>query len=125
MLGDEGRLTQVVGNLVGNALRHTPEGTPFTVGVGLSGGQAVVQVADQGPGLPPGAAERVFERFYRADPARGADSGGTGLGLSIAAALVEAHGGTISAASPPVRGAVFVVRLPAYSRSSSSAPSGR
>ncbi|GAA3469591.1 sensor histidine kinase [Nonomuraea roseola] len=125
VLGDEGRLTQVVGNLVGNALKHTPEGTPFTVGVGLSGGQAVVQVADQGQGLPPGAADRVFERFYRADPARGADSGGTGLGLSIAAALVEAHGGTISATSPPGRGAVFLVTLPAYSRSSSSAPSGR
>ncbi|WP_431894907.1 sensor histidine kinase [Nonomuraea sp. bgisy101] len=125
VLGDEARLGQVIGNLVGNALKHTPHGTPFTVRVGVEAGQAVVEVADQGPGLPGEALDRVFERFYRADPARGLDSGGTGLGLSIAAALTDAHGGTISAACPPGGGALFQVRLPLYSSSSSSAPSGR
>ncbi len=115
VLGDEARLRQVVGNLVGNVLRHTPPGTAFRVGVGMvPGGQAVIEVADDGPGLAPGDAGRVFERFYRADPARSrSDSGGTGLGLSIAAALVQAHGGTITADSEPGRGAVFRVRLPA------------
>ncbi|GLX10471.1 putative sensor histidine kinase PhoR [Microbispora sp. NBRC 16548] len=115
VLGDEARLRQVVGNLVSNALRHTPAGTAFRVGVGIvSGSQALIEVADDGPGLAPGDAERVFERFYRADPSRSrSDSGGTGLGLSIAAALVQAHGGTITADSEPGRGAVFRVRLPA------------
>ncbi|ETK30847.1 hypothetical protein MPTA5024_38160 [Microbispora sp. ATCC PTA-5024] len=114
VVGDETRLRQVIGNLVGNALRHTPPGTPFRVGVGvLTGPLAVIEVADEGPGLPPGDAQRVFERFYRADPARSRDSGGTGLGLSIAAALVQAHGGTITAESEPGHGAVFRVHLPA------------
>ncbi|MBX6381667.1 MAG: HAMP domain-containing histidine kinase [Microbispora sp.] len=115
VLGDEARLRQVVGNLVSNALRHTPPGTAFRVGVGnMPGSQVVIEVADDGPGLAPGDAERVFQRFYRADPARSrSDSGGTGLGLSIAAALVQAHGGTITADSEPGRGAVFRVRLPA------------
>ncbi|WP_405087249.1 sensor histidine kinase [Microbispora sp. NBC_01389] len=114
VLGDEARLRQVVGNLVGNVLRHTPEGTAFRVGVGaLPGPVAVIEVADDGPGLAPGDAGRVFERFYRADPARSrADSGGTGLGLSIAAALVQAHGGTITADSEPGHGAVFRIRIP-------------
>ncbi|MEU8177315.1 HAMP domain-containing sensor histidine kinase [Microbispora hainanensis] len=115
VLGDEARLRQVVGNLVSNALRHTPKGTAFRVGVGIvSGSQALIEVADDGPGLASGDAERVFERFYRADPSRSrSDAGGTGLGLSIAAALVQAHGGTITADSKPGRGAVFRVRLPA------------
>ncbi len=120
-LGDEHRLRQVIGNLVGNALRHTPPGTAFRVGVGTlpddgsgGGGTVLIEVADEGPGLREEQAERVFERFYRADPARSrADTGGTGLGLSIAAAIVEAHGGTITAESPPGGGAVFQVRLPA------------
>jgi two-component system OmpR family sensor kinase len=117
--GDEARLRQVIGNLVGNALRHTPPGTAFRVGVGIVPGPdrpAVIEVADDGPGLGPGDIERVFERFYRVDPARSrADSGGTGLGLSIAAALVQAHGGTITAESEPGQGAVFRVRLPVCS----------
>ncbi|MEV7805936.1 HAMP domain-containing sensor histidine kinase [Microbispora sp. NPDC088329] len=114
VLGDEARLRQVVGNLVGNALRHTPAGTALRVGVGtVPESQVLIEVADDGPGLGPGDAERVFERFYRADPSRSrSDSGGTGLGLSIAAALVQAHGGTITADSEPGHGAVFRVRLP-------------
>ncbi|SEM35399.1 sensor histidine kinase [Nonomuraea pusilla] len=107
--GDEPRLGQVVGNLVTNALTHTPPGTAFQVRVGVEDGAAVLEVADEGPGFPQEVAERVFERFYRADPARGA--GGSGLGLSIAATLVEAHGGTISATSSEGKGATFRVTL--------------
>ncbi|MEO3867745.1 HAMP domain-containing sensor histidine kinase [Nonomuraea sp. B12E4] len=108
--GDETRLGQVLNNLVTNVLVHTPAGTPFQVRVGIDGEQAVVEVADEGPGFPQEVAERVFERFYRADPARG--TGGSGLGLSIAATLVEAHGGIIVAESEPGKGALFRVVLP-------------
>ncbi|MFI6785840.1 ATP-binding protein [Nonomuraea sp. NPDC050383] len=111
VVGDEPRLGQVLGNLIGNALTHTPPGTPFRVGVGVSGDRVELEVADEGPGFPQEIAELVFERFYRADPARGA--GGAGLGLSIAATLVEAHGGAITASSQPGKGAVFRVVLPA------------
>jgi two-component system, OmpR family, sensor kinase len=113
--GDEVRLRQVIGNLVGNALRHTPAGTPVEVVVrsGLLGGEApaaVLEVVDSGPGMPVEQAERVFERFYRADPAR--SRGGTGLGLAIVAGLVEAHGGTVSVDTAPGEGATFRVVLP-------------
>ncbi|TKK85097.1 HAMP domain-containing histidine kinase [Herbidospora galbida] len=111
IVGDEARLRQVLGNLVGNVLKHTPEGTGFTVAVGSEGTGVVIEVADEGPGLR--YPERVFERFYRDDPSRsrGARKGGAGLGLSIAAALVEAHGGRICAANGK-KGAVFRVELP-------------
>ncbi|MEU6716609.1 HAMP domain-containing sensor histidine kinase [Nonomuraea sp. NPDC046802] len=108
--GDESRLGQVLNNLVTNALTHTPPGTPFQVRVGIDGDKAVVEVADEGPGFSEEVAERVFERFYRADPARSA--GGSGLGLSIAATLVEAHGGVVMAESEPGKGALFRVILP-------------
>lgn len=112
--GDEARLHQVIANLVDNVLRHTPAGTAFRVGVGEVEGNVVVEVADEGPGLPVKDAERVFERFYRADPSRTrSGSGGAGLGLSIAAALAQAHGGVITVDSEPGRGATFRVTLPA------------
>ncbi|MBP2705567.1 HAMP domain-containing histidine kinase [Microbispora sp. RL4-1S] len=124
VLGDEARLRQVIGALVSNALRHTPPGTAFRVGVGVVPGPlAVIEVADDGPGLGPGETERVFERFYRSDPARSRDSGGTGLGLSIAAALVQAHGGTITARDEPGHGAVFRVQIRAESVQSQQAAS--
>ncbi|MEU8249262.1 HAMP domain-containing sensor histidine kinase [Nonomuraea sp. NPDC048916] len=109
--GDEPRLGQVLGNLVNNVLTHTPPGTPFQVRVGVLDGRVVAEVADEGPGFPPEVAERVFERFYRADPAR--STGGSGLGLSIVAKLVEAHGGVITASAEPGKGAAFRVTLPA------------
>jgi two-component system OmpR family sensor kinase len=116
VLGDEARLRQVTGNLLTNAVTHTPPGTAVgvTVGTMVEGGvqSAVLDVADSGPGLPAEQAARVFERFYRADAARTRASGGTGLGLSIVAALVAAHGGTVSVDTAPGRGAVFRVRLP-------------
>jgi two-component system OmpR family sensor kinase len=110
--GDEPRLRQVVGNLVTNALTHTPPGTPVAVIVGTEGSSAVLDVTDEGPGLAHDDAQRVFERFYRADAARSRSSGGTGLGLSIVAALVAAHGGTVRLDTAPGAGAAFRVRLP-------------
>jgi len=119
VLGDEGRLRQVISNLMGNALTHTPEGTPITVRIlaGHQGGDpavpcAILEVADQGPGLTKEQASRVFERFYRADQARGRRTGGTGLGLAIVAALVAAHGGTVSLDTAPGQGATFRITLP-------------
>jgi two-component system OmpR family sensor kinase len=115
--GDEQRLRQVIGNLVNNALSHTPAGTPVHVRIGSgtldSGDPAVVlDVADEGPGMTQEQARRVFERFYRADAARNRASGGTGLGLAIVAGLVSAHGGTVSVQTAPGEGADFQVRLP-------------
>jgi len=116
VLGDDQRLRQVLANLVNNALTHTPAGSPVEVRVGaapLDGRPgAAVEVVDHGPGLTPEQAERVFERFYRADPARSHAGGGTGLGLSIVAALVAVHGGTVQVDSVPGRGARFRVVLP-------------
>jgi two-component system OmpR family sensor kinase len=116
VLGDDQRLRQVLANLIDNALSHTPAGRPVEVRVGGAGldGQpaAAVEVVDHGPGLTAEQAERVFERFYRADPARSQAAGGTGLGLSIVAALVAVHGGTVQVDSVPGRGTRFRVVLP-------------
>jgi two-component system OmpR family sensor kinase len=121
VLGDEARLRQVMGNLVTNALVHTPGDARVTVTLGEEpappgaeedGGTVVVRVADEGPGMPPEDAARVFERFYRADPSRQRAAGGTGLGLAIVSSLVAAHGGTVELDTAPGAGAVFTVRLP-------------
>ncbi|HEX3828266.1 MAG TPA: HAMP domain-containing sensor histidine kinase [Sporichthyaceae bacterium] len=112
VLGDESRLRQVLHNLVSNAQRHTPPGTPIVVRVGVRDAVATVEVVDGGPGLPEYARHRIFERFYRTDTARGRDSGGAGLGLSIVAALVAAHSGAIDVVDTPGGGATFRVRLP-------------
>jgi two-component system OmpR family sensor kinase len=112
VLGDEPRLRQVLSNLMTNALTHTPAGTPVTIGVATEPGWAVLSVADRGPGLAPQDAQRVFERFYRADSSRARSRGGTGLGLSIVAALTAAHGGVTELDTAPGAGAVFRIRLP-------------
>jgi two-component system OmpR family sensor kinase len=124
VLGDEPRLRQVIGNLVTNALTHTPPGTPVTVRLSVDGPTAVTEVIDAGPGLDPEQADRVFQRFYRVDKARtrqaARDDGraqagghsGAGLGLAIVAALVAAHQGNVEVDSEPGRGATFRVRLP-------------
>ncbi|MEU7894382.1 HAMP domain-containing sensor histidine kinase [Nonomuraea sp. NPDC049152] len=113
--GDEVRLRQVVGNLMSNALTHTPQDTPVTIRVGATGATVFLEVVDKGPGLTPEQAERVFERFYRADSARARrseDDRGSGLGLAIVEALMEAHGGSVVVRSVPGEGATFRVELP-------------
>lgn len=111
--GDEARLRQIVNNLLSNARTHTPPGTPVHVRVTNGDGRARLEVTDEGPGLPAEVVEKVFERFYRADPARARATGGTGLGLSIVAAIAAAHGGSVDAGTGPGgRGARFTVELP-------------
>ncbi|MHB8339726.1 MAG: sensor histidine kinase [Mycobacteriales bacterium] len=135
--GDEARLRQVLANLLSNALAHTPAGSPVRVAVSRATGpggvdEALVEIADEGPGLTAEAAARVFERFYRADDARsrdhggsghggsghggsghgGSGHGGSGLGLSIVAAIVAAHAGRVDVATAPGQGARFQVALP-------------
>ena len=110
--GDDHRLRQVIGNLLANARLHTPAGTPVHVSVRTAGERVRLEVADEGPGLDAELAARVFERFFRADPARTRASGGSGLGLSIVAAVAEAHGGRVSVDTAPGAGARFVVELP-------------
>lgn len=112
VIGDEARLRQVLGNLVANALQHTPAGAAVTVRVGTAGDEAVLEVADQGPGMKSQDAQRVFERFYRADASRTRASGGAGLGLSIVDSLVRAHGGRVTVTTAPGQGCCFRVVLP-------------
>ena len=126
VVGDEGRLRQVLANLLSNALGHTPPGTPIAVRVRADEGSAELEVSDRGPGLESEEAAHVFEPFFRADPARGrvpseeanGNGRGTGLGLSIVAAIAEAHGGGAEVTSTPDEGATFTVRLPLEPRSS-------
>jgi two-component system OmpR family sensor kinase len=108
--GDPVRLRQVVDNLVGNALVHTPPGTFVRVSAAVEGAAGVVRVADQGPGLAPEQASQVFERFYRARASR--TGAGAGLGLAIVASLAHAHGGGARVRSEPGQGAVFEVWIP-------------
>jgi two-component system OmpR family sensor kinase len=110
--GDQGRLRQVLDNLLDNVRGHTPAGTAVSVTVGVDDAEVVLTVADRGPGLPPEVASRVFERFYRGDPARSRRTGGAGLGLSIVSAIVEAHGGSVRCLPSEGSGATFEVRLP-------------
>ncbi|MBG6183281.1 two-component system OmpR family sensor kinase [Arthrobacter sp. CAN_A214] len=116
-IGDESRIRQVVANLITNALRYTPNGTPIEIAVGvapvLSGhSNSVLEVRDHGPGISEEDAARVFERFYRADSSRHRQTGGTGLGLAIVAALVAQHDGTVRLEETPGGGATLSVRFP-------------
>lgn len=112
VLGDDPRLRQVLSNLVSNALQHTPDTAAITVRVGTEGGDAVLEVVDEGPGMSEQDVQRVFERFYRTDSSRARTSGGTGLGLSIVDSLTRAHGGTVTVISPPGAGCTFRVTIP-------------
>jgi two-component system OmpR family sensor kinase len=116
-LGDEAKLRQVVGNLVGNALRYTPEGTPIELAVGVRTAEdgtrrSVMEVRDHGPGVPDEEAARIFERFYRADTSRTRETGGSGLGLAIVAAIVGSHSGSVQVRKTDGGGATLVVSLP-------------
>lgn len=115
MLGDEPRIRQVLSNLIANALQHTPTSADVTVRVGTSDDDAVLEVADKGPGMSQEDASRVFERFYRTDSSRARASGGTGLGLSIVDSLVKAHGGAVTVTTAPGEGCCFRVTLPRVS----------
>jgi len=112
--GDEAKLRQVVTNLVGNAVNHTPAGTGIEIAVGsVEPGRARLEVRDHGEGVDPVKARKVFERFYRADPSRvRGNGGGNGLGLAIVAAIVGAHHGQVGVAATPGGGATFVIDLP-------------
>ncbi|GAA1511242.1 HAMP domain-containing sensor histidine kinase [Kribbella lupini] len=115
--GDEARLRQVVTNLVGNAVAHTPAGTPVRIGVGTADGHAILEISDQGPGLAPDQAARVFDRFYRADRSRSRAGGANaGLGLAIARSLTQAHGGEIELHTAVGEGACFRITLPLAAR---------
>lgn len=127
-VGDEGKIRQIIANLVTNALRYTPEGTPLEIAVGtvdvLPGSihadgrqvhgsrDSVIEIRDHGPGIDEEDANRVFERFYRADASRQRETGGTGLGLAIVAAIVAQHGGAVRLEQTPGGGATMSVRLP-------------
>jgi two-component system OmpR family sensor kinase len=112
VVGDHDRLRQIVDNLLANVRAHTPVDTPVRVSVAPDDGSAVIEVSDEGPGMSDEELERVFERFYRADPSRSRTSGGIGLGLSIVAAVAEAHDGRADARSEPGGGATFRIVLP-------------
>jgi signal transduction histidine kinase len=109
---DPQRLSQVLNNLLANAVTHTPAGGCISVEVGREDGHARVSVRDTGPGIPPEDLPHIFERFYRVDKSRSRSTGGVGLGLTITRHLVEAHGGVIAASSPGEGGTQFVVTLP-------------
>ena len=122
VLGDEPRLRQVLSNLVVNALQHTPSSADVVIRVGTAGDDAVLEVADWGPGMSQEDASRVFERFYRTDSSRARASGGTGLGLSIVNSLVHAHGGVVTVTTAPGEGCCFRVTLPRVSEVTAQEP---
>lgn len=109
---DAQRLEQILGNLLANAIRHTPAGGRVHLRVADEGQRLAFRVEDSGSGIPPDELPRIFDRFYRGDPARANANGSTGLGLSIAKKLVEAHGGEITVESVVGAGSTFTVRLP-------------
>ena len=111
IVGDAGRMHQVVANLLANARTHTPAGTSITLSVAREGDEAVLRVHDNGPGIDPGVRDELFARFARGDSSRARQTGGTGLGLAIAKAIVEGHGGHLTVDSEP-GDTTFSVRLP-------------
>ncbi|GBD46514.1 putative sensor histidine kinase TcrY [bacterium HR41] len=110
--GSDGELRQLLGNLVANALTHTPPGAPVELSGQRRAGAVEIAVRDYGRGLPPGDPERLFERFWRAAPGRTRGRAGAGLGLAIVKAIAEAHGGEVTATNAAGGGALFTVRLP-------------
>jgi two-component system sensor histidine kinase SenX3 len=112
VFGDRALLVTAVRNLLDNAVAYSPDGTHVGVGVRVVAGLVEIAVVDQGIGIAPDEQERVFERFYRVDPARSRDTGGTGLGLSIVKHVAADHGGDVTVWSRPGRGSTFTLRLP-------------
>ncbi len=125
VFGDHNLLVTAVRNMLDNAVAYSPEGTRVSVGVRRSGHLVELAVVDEGVGIAPDEQERVFERFYRVDPARSRDTGGTGLGLSIVKHVAADHGGDVTVWSQPGRGSTFTLRLPvAEQRPPDPAPAG-
>ena len=112
VLGDEALLTTAVHNLIANAVQYSPERGRVGVGARNRDGAAEITVTDQGAGMEPEEVERVFERFYRGDPARSRNTGGTGLGLSIVKHVAQGHGGDVRVWSRTGRGSTFTLRIP-------------
>lgn len=122
VFGDHTMLVQAVRNLLDNAVSYSPEGTHVGVGVRTCEGLVEIAVVDQGIGISAEEQERVFERFYRVDPARSRDTGGTGLGLSIVKHVAADHGGDVQVWSQPGRGSTFTLRLPEAARPEGAVP---
>jgi two-component system OmpR family sensor kinase len=114
VLAEENKIRQVVTNLMGNALRFTPDGSPIEIEVSVDdeADQALIAVVDHGEGIPPQIREKIFQRFWRADSSRNRDTGGSGLGLAIVASIVASHKGTVDVVETPGGGSTFRVRLP-------------
>ena len=112
VIGDHDRLSQVITNLLGNVVRHTPPGTPAEIAVGPVGENAVVEVRDHGPGVDSAEADKVFQRFYRADSSRNRKTGGSGLGLAIVLAIIKHHGGSVRILQTPGGGATVHLEVP-------------
>jgi two-component system sensor histidine kinase SenX3 len=110
--GVESQLVTAVRNLIVNAINYSPPATKVAVTTGLSGGWVTIAVTDQGIGIPPAEVDRIFERFYRVDPARSRDTGGTGLGLAIVKHVCARHGGDCDVWSRVGEGSTFTMRLP-------------
>ncbi|NJC98523.1 MAG: cell wall metabolism sensor histidine kinase WalK [Anaerolineae bacterium] len=111
---DPGRLTQVLTNILDNALRHTPDGGRIVLSAKQMGDMIELAIQDSGPGIPDGNVDRIFERFYRTDSSRQREDGGSGLGLAIARSIVQAHGGQVSAESEAGKGLKIVIALPKH-----------
>jgi signal transduction histidine kinase len=122
---DAERMAQVLGNLLENALLHTPPGGRVVLTGRGAEGRVEIRLSDSGPGIPVEELELVFERLYRSDVSRHRPAGGSGLGLAIARSIVEAHGGTIHAESAPGQGTTIVVQLPIPTRAWRPLPVGR
>lgn len=124
VFGDRNLLVTAVRNLLDNAVAYSPEATHVGVGVRLVEGLVEIAVVDSGIGIPPDEQDRIFERFYRVDPARSRDTGGTGLGLSIVKHVAADHGGEVTVWSQPGRGSTFTLRLPRAEQAPAAAPDG-
>ncbi len=127
LYGDEGQVVTALANLVDNAIAYSPEHTTVTIGASRRARTIELTVADQGMGIAARDLDRIFERFYRADPARSRATGGTGLGLAIVKHIVSNHGGEVSVCSTPGEGSTFTLRLPARPPSAAEVgePAGR
>ncbi len=120
VLGDRRQIEMAISNLVENAINYSPDGTRVAVALRKQDALAEISISDQGVGIPEKDIERIFERFYRVDPARSRATGGTGLGLSIVKHVVNNHGGDISVWSVEGAGSTFTIRLPLFVRSDSN-----